>query len=148
MHDLEGMLRALQFHVHHRIARHLAQAVREQAREILGSAVRARRPIAVFEILSREPLFLLSLMLSPLMAALSVPFWKPFRWPWLFFSWLVPVIPFLVWFDGVVSWLRIYSEPELRELVAEFPDYDWEIGKVRLGTAPVHASYLLGAPRV
>lgn len=120
----------------------------EQAREILASAVRARRPIAVFEILSREPLFLLSLLFSPLIAVLTAPFWRPFRWTSLFFSWLVPVIPFMIVFDGVVSWLRIYSEPELRELVTQVgDDYEWEIGRVRLGGAPVHGIYLLGAPR-
>jgi hypothetical protein len=120
----------------------------EQAREILASAVRARRPIAVFEILSREPLFLLSLVFSPLVAVLTAPFWRPFRLSSLFFTWLVPLIPFVIVFDGIVSWLRIYSEPELRELVTPLGDsYEWEIGRVRLGNAPVHGLYLVGAPR-
>ncbi len=119
----------------------------EQARQILGAAVRARQPIAVLEILSREPLFLLSLLFSPVVAVLTAPFWRPFRWSTLFFSWVVPVIPFVIVFDGVVSWLRIYSEPELRELVTPFGDYDWEIGKVRLGGPPVHGTYLIGSPR-
>lgn len=120
----------------------------EQAREILGSAVRARRPIAVFEILSREPAHLFGLLFSPLVAALTAPFWRPFRWSSLFFSWVVPLIPLVVLWDGVVSWLRIYGESELRELVTPLGgDYDWEIGKVRLGALPAHASFLIGAPR-
>ncbi|HKC50356.1 MAG TPA: class I SAM-dependent methyltransferase [Myxococcota bacterium] len=120
-----------------------------QAREILGSAVRARRPIAVFEVLTRQPLHLVSLCVSPLVALLTVPFWRPFRASWLFFSWVVPLIPFVILCDGIVSWLRIYSDPELRELVSPFASeaYDWQIGRIRLGRLPVHASYLLGAPR-
>jgi hypothetical protein len=120
-----------------------------QAREILASAVRARRPIAVFEVLTRQPLLLASLFFSPLVAMLTVPFWRPFRASSLFFSWVVPLIPFVILWDGIVSWLRVYSEPELRELVTPFAGeaYDWQIGRIRLGRLPVHGSYLLGAPR-
>lgn len=121
----------------------------EQAREILASAVRARRPIAVFELLTRQPLVLVSLLFSPVVALLTVPFWRPFRMSSLFFSWIVPLIPLLILWDGVVSWLRIYSDSELSELVTGFGGeaYEWEIGRIRLGRLPVYASYLLGAPR-
>lgn len=119
-----------------------------QAREILAAAVAARRPIAVYEILSREPLQLVSLLLSPLVAVLTVPFWRPLRVSSLFFSWIVPLIPLVILFDGIVSWLRIYSEPELRELVTPLGDaYEWEIGRLRLGRVPAHAIYLIGSPR-
>lgn len=121
----------------------------EHAREILAGAVRARRPIAVFELLTRQPLYLVSLFFSAFVALLTVPFWRPFRVSSLFFCWVVPLIPFVILWDGIVSWLRIYSESELRELVTSFAaePYDWEIGKIRLGRLPVHASYLLGAAR-
>jgi hypothetical protein len=120
-----------------------------QARAILANAVCARRPIAVFELVSREPLQLLGLFFAPLVALLTVPFWRPFRIESLLLSWLVPLIPLVILWDGIVSWLRIYSESELRELVAPLAgdDYAWEIGKIRMGRLPVHASYLLGSPR-
>ena len=120
-----------------------------QARAILASAADARRPSAVFELVGREPLHLLGLFFAPLVAALTVPFWRPFRIESLLLSWLVPLIPAVILWDGIVSWLRIYGESELRELVAPFTgtDYDWEIGKIRMGRLPVHASYLLGSPR-
>jgi len=120
----------------------------ERAREILASAVRARRPIAVFEFLTREPLQLVGLCISPFVALLTAPLWRPFRMANVFFSWLVPVIPLVVFWDGIVSWLRIYDEDELRELVTPLADvYEWEIGRIRLGGPPAHAGYLLGAPR-
>lgn len=119
------------------------------ARRILADAVRQRQPIGVFEIVSREPLMLLAMLMSPLSVTLTVPFWRPFRWSWLLFTWLIPVMQLFVLWDGLVSWLRIYSAPELRELVADLdaPDWDWEIGTIKLGDAPAHATYLIGTPR-
>ncbi len=119
------------------------------ARKILADAVAKRQPIGVFEVVSREPTMLVALLLSPLSVTLSLPFWRPFRWPWLLWTWLVPVMqPFVFW-DGIVSWLRIYSVEELHELVAgiDAPDWEWEIGTIKLGDAPAHATYLVGIPK-
>lgn len=120
----------------------------ELARQILSDAVAKRQPIGVFEIVSREPLFLLAMLMTPLTVTLSMPFWRPFRWSYVLWTWLIPVMqPFVLW-DGLVSWLRIYSAPELRELVAgiDAPDWAWEIGTIKLGDAPAHATYLIGTP--
>lgn len=120
-----------------------------QARRILADAVAQRQPIAVFEVASRELLMLLTLLLGPLQVVLTVPWWRPFRWSWLFWSWIVPVMPAFVLWDGIVSWLRVYSVGELRALVAELdaPDWIWDIGSVRLGRAPLHGTYLIGYPK-
>jgi hypothetical protein len=121
----------------------------EQARGILGDAVRAGRPIAVFEVVSRELFPLAGLLLSPLLVWVLMPLVRPRRGAWLFFTYLVPIIPFFVLWDGLVSWLRIYSEPELRALVRDLPGaerWTWEIGRIRLGRAPAHATYLIGYP--
>jgi SAM-dependent methyltransferase len=116
------------------------------ARRILADAVAKRQPIAVFEVVSREPAMLLALLFSPIVVTLSMPFWRPFRWPWVVWTWLVPLMqPFVLW-DGIVSWLRIYGVDELRALVAgiDAPGWDWEIGTIRLG--PGNATYLIGRP--
>lgn len=116
------------------------------ARKVLADAMEHRQPIAVFEVVSREPLPLLGLLLTPLTVTLSMPFWRPFQWPWVVWTWLLPVMqPFVLW-DGVVSWLRIYGPDELRELVAglDAPGWTWEIGQIKLGDAPAHATYLIG----
>ncbi len=121
----------------------------EAARGILADAAQKRQPIAVFEVVSREPLFLLAMLMTPISVTLSMPLWRPFRWPWILLTWVLPLMqPFVLW-DGIVSWLRIYSVPELRELVAgiDAPDWDWEIGTIKLGEAPAHATYLIGTPR-
>lgn len=119
-----------------------------EARRILADAAGARRPIGVFEVVSREPATLVALLTAPLGVMLSMPFWRPFRWQWVLWTWIVPVMPLFVLWDGLVSWLRIYSEEELRELVGtiDAPGYRWEIGRIRLGSAPAHATYLIGEP--
>lgn len=121
----------------------------ELARGILRDAVQKRQPIGVFEIVSREPLMLLAMLTSPIMVTLTLPLWRPFRWQWILWTWLIPVMQLFVLWDGLVSWLRIYSVDELRELVAEIdaPEWDWEIGTIKLGDAPAHATYLIGTPR-
>lgn len=118
------------------------------ASRILADAVRARQPIGIFELVSREPFTLVALLLSPLFLALTLPFLRPFHWSWLLFTYLVPVIPLFVLWDGLVSWLRVYSPAELREMVSQLgaSDYAWQIGRIRLGPAPAHASYLIGHP--
>lgn len=121
----------------------------EQARKILADAVARRQPIGVFEVVSREAPMLLGLLLAPITVTLSMPMWRPFRWPWVLWTWLVPAMqPFVLW-DGVVSWLRIYSVEELKVLVAQIdaPDWVWDIGTVKLGNAPLHGTYLVGYPK-
>jgi SAM-dependent methyltransferase len=122
----------------------------EQARKILADAVAQRRPIGVFEVVSRELPMLLGLLLTPITVTLSMPWWRPFRWPWLVWTWLIPVMQIFVLWDGLVSWLRIYSADELRALVAEIDapsDWVWDIGTIKLGNAPLHGTYLVGYPK-
>jgi hypothetical protein len=121
----------------------------EQARKVLADAVAQRRAIGVFEVVSREAPMLLGILLTPLVVTLSLPLWRPFRWAWLPLTWVVPVMQLFVLWDGVVSWLRIYSEDELRALVAELDtpaDWVWDIGRIKLGNAPIHGTYLVGYP--
>lgn len=120
----------------------------DAARRILADAVAARRPIAVLEIVGREPFMLFAMLVSPLMTLLLMPLVRPVRASWLFFTYVVPLVPLLVICDGIVSCLRVYSPEELRELVAGLggDDWIWEIDRPRLGAAPAHATVLVGRP--
>lgn len=120
----------------------------DQARAVLQAAVNQGQPIGVFEVVSRDLPMLMGLLMAPLTVTLSMPFWRPFRWHWLLLTWVLPVMqPFVLW-DGVVSWLRIYSEGELRALVdgLDAPGWTWTFGRLRLGQAPMHGTYLIGVP--
>lgn len=58
-------------------------------------------------------------------------------------------VPIFVWWDGLVSVLRTYSEKELKGLVDSLDNKDafvWEISFVKNGTIKIY--YLLGVPKV
>jgi len=124
----------------------------EAARGIIADAAAAGRPIAIFEVIGRDPISLVGILFAPLFFALSLPLLRPFRWVWVPLTYLVPILPLFVLWDGVVSCLRIYSPRELRALVESLEPRDrnaftWDIGRIRLPGPPAHATYLVGVPR-
>jgi hypothetical protein len=122
----------------------------DRARAILQDAVRKRRAIAVFEgVDQRLPPILTMPLLSLFVFALT-PFMRPFKWSRLIFTYALPLIPFVVLFDGVASMLRIYLPDELRALVAEVPgqeSFDWDIGTTPIPGMPVGITHLVGIPK-
>lgn len=117
------------------------------ARAILADAVRQSRGIGVFEVTRRSPLGLIGMLFLPVLALLVTPFIRPFRWDRLFWTYLLPVVPLVVWLEGTVSCLRTYTPDELRELVAGLHDYHWEVGTVRGPPLITLVTYLIGTPR-
>ena len=120
-----------------------------EARGLLQDSVSRRQAIGVFEAPARHTLTLLSLLLIPVATWLFVPFRRPFRWSRLVWTYLIPVIPLVLFLDGVVSCLRAYSLGELREMTKELASsgYRWEIGEQPGGLLPVRITYLFGCPQ-
>ena len=120
----------------------------EHASAVLADAVRHRRSIGVFEATHRSALALLLMLSTPLVVLLCTPFIRPFRWSRLLWTYLVPVLPLVILFDGLVSCLRSYSVVELRELTEGLKtnDYHWEIGTVQNKWVPIPVTYLVGMP--
>ena len=112
---------------------------------ILADAQNARQPIAIFEAFGRNLPSFIGMLPSFLIPFFIMPFVKPFRIANLIFTYVLPLVPLLVFFDGWVSYLRTYSPSELRELVASLPNnpnYKWDIGELGGQKAP----YLIGYP--
>lgn len=116
----------------------------EQARAVLSSAVASGRGIGVFEVARRGVRTLLVISVLPLLILWLTPWMRPFRWSRLLWTYLVPVIPIVIGYDGVISCLRTYSQEELHELVKGLDGYHWQIGEARTGLLPV--TYLVGRP--
>ncbi len=118
-----------------------------QAAAVLQDAFDKRQGIGVFEISRRKPISVFLALLMPLAALALTPFMRPFRWPRLFWTYLVPVIPFVLWFDGMLSSLRAYSRAELSQLISKLmtPDYTWEVGEEKGWLSPI--TYLVGYPQ-
>ena len=120
-----------------------------EARAILADAVESRRGIAIFEATDRGPLALAAMLTLPLVVLAVTPFIRPFRWSRLFWTYLIPVVPLMVLFDGIVSCLRTYSTGELLAMARDAGgDYAWEAGREPIGRGgPIGVTYLVGLPR-
>jgi hypothetical protein len=120
----------------------------EQARAIVADAVRRREGLAVFEATQRGFLALLVMLPAPLVIWAFTPFIRPFRWSRLLWTYLIPLVPLVTLFDGLVSCLRTYSVNDLRKLVDSLGtnDYQWDIGTVRGKGTPLSVTYLIGVP--
>ncbi len=120
----------------------------DAARTILADAVKSRVGIGVFEFTGRSPLRLAAVALTPFAVLYAVPFLRPVRWRTLLFTYLIPIIPVGVLFDGVVSCLRTYSPAELTALVEPLQGngYTWEVGAASDGRRRPPITYLLGYP--
>lgn len=117
-----------------------------EAERILRGAVEARQPIAVFEIVERSALMMAVVLAMAALSFLLIPFMRPLRPSWLFCTYVVPLIPFTLWWDGWVSCLRVYSPAELEDLTARVGGgYRWEIRRFPVG--PVRGTFLLGWPQ-
>ncbi|MFQ5551192.1 MAG: class I SAM-dependent methyltransferase [Gemmatimonadales bacterium] len=116
------------------------------ARLILKSAVERGEGIAVFEATRRHVPLIMLAVLIPFVVLFGSPFVRPFGWSRLFWTYLVPLVPLIALFDGVVSCLRTYTPAELVELVEDLggESYEWKTGIVKSRGAPFGVTYLIG----
>jgi len=121
----------------------------EFAHAILLDAVNKREGIGIFEYTERSLLLRLVLFGIPLQLwlFLNTPLIRPFRWQRIVWTYLIPIIPLIFFWDGIISCLRSYSESELRKLINKFDgcEYSWKIGRIK-STMPFNVTYLIGVP--
>jgi hypothetical protein len=119
---------------------------RNEAVSILQNAVDHRQGIGIFEAARRHPVTILLTSFVFLGGFLMAPLIRPFRASRLFWTYLVPVIPLVLFFDGIVSCLRAYSLRELSEMIDSLKadGYTWDVGEEKAGLATV--TYMLGWP--
>jgi hypothetical protein len=119
------------------------------ARGILRDAFEQRRPICIFEATSRTPAAIVSTLLIPVLVLALTPWVRPLSWVQILFTYLVPILPLLIFWDGLVSQIRTYSAPELEDFTRDIqsPSYRWEIGLIEIPRMPVGVPYLIGCPK-
>ena len=120
----------------------------EDAKQILQNAIDSNSAIGVFEAQERSIPSILAMLFSPISVLLTTPFIRPFKIDRIIFTYLIPIVPLFVLWDGVVSSLRTYSVKEMNALVKDLnktETYNWDIGKVKSGPGVV--LYLLGTKK-
>lgn len=120
----------------------------KDAKLILQNAINTNSAIAIFEGQERSIPSILAMLFSPISVLLVTPIIRPFKIGRIIFTYLIPIVPLFVLWDGIVSSLRTYSLKEMNRLVANLNDtekYDWEINKVKSGPGVV--LYLLATKK-
>ena len=118
------------------------------AREILADAFERRSPICIFEATSRTPLAIATTILIPLFVWLLTSTIRPLTVFQLVFTYPFPLLPVLIFWDGLVSQLRTYSPVELAAMTSSLnaADYRWTTGTIRPSGLPIAVPYLIGRP--
>jgi hypothetical protein len=100
------------------------------ASAILEDAVRGGRGVFVAEGFERNPLQFVNFLGAGLAALLLNPILSPRdRVAKALLTWLTPAALAISIWDGLVSTMRVYTESELRAMVAPFGgDWDWQYG--------------------
>ncbi len=115
---------------------------------ILQNTMDTNSSIAIFEAQERSVGSILAMLFSPLSVLLTTPFIRPFKWGRIIFTYVIPVVPLFVLWDGVVSALRTYSVKEMKQLVENLngtENYHWEIDRIKSGPSVI--LYLLGTKK-
>jgi hypothetical protein len=120
----------------------------DAAKAILRDAFDRRRAICIFEAGSGTLLAAGTMIGVPLAVLALMPFSRPLRWGYLAFTYLIPLMPLIVLWDGMVSLLRIYSPEQMKKLTEglQAPDYAWEIGGIHVFGIAGELPYLIGRP--
>jgi hypothetical protein len=120
---------------------HFSDAI---AVEVLRGAVRSGAGFAMAEVTARSLRAMLKVSLMPVFCWLLTPQIRPLRWSRLLLTYLLPAIPAVLLWDGIVSCFRTRTPQELLLLTRNFPQYKWKAGYAREGWLP--PVYLIGVP--
>ncbi len=84
--------------------------------------------VRIVELVSRQvSSFILMLLYIPTVFVVTV-FWYPFNLEMLFYTYIIPIVPFIVVFDGFISALRTRTFGEVLALVNRRWAVTWEEG--------------------
>ncbi|MEJ7676700.1 MAG: hypothetical protein WKG06_02240 [Segetibacter sp.] len=120
----------------------------KDAKAILQNAIDSNQAIGIFEAHQRDIKNIVRMLLSPIAVLLMTPFIKPFKVDRIIFTYLIPVLPLITLWDGVISVLRTYTVTELKQMIFELRNnerFDWEVGIAKGKQNEI--LYLLGTPK-
>ncbi len=118
------------------------------AKSILKDAHDSKEGICVFEISDNSIPYWIAWLAFPiniLSVLFITPMVRPFTWQQFVFTYLIPILPLAIAWDGAVSNVRTYTVKDLQDLTSDLNDnYSWEIDTVK-GKGGKKL-YLLGTP--
>lgn len=121
------------------------------AKGILRDAFSSKQPICIFELsTNNQPKWLwwTAFPVGIILVLFLTPFVRPLTFSQLFFTYVIPVLPIVIAWDGATSNARTYTPDDFRELTADLqaPDYKWEIQTFPVPKNPGPMMIVLGLP--
>ena len=89
----------------------------ELAIKILEDTLKTSKGFAIFELQGRDVGNIFNVLTLFPVLYLGSWFWYWGEWSLFFWNAIIPVVPFVVVFDGVISCLRTRTEKEIRDLL-------------------------------
>jgi len=120
----------------------------EKIKNILQNAIDNNAPIGIFDGYEKNIFAIIGVVIfHPIALLLFTPFFKPFSYSRLFFTYVIPLIPIYTVWDGIVSILRMYNPQELLNIAMKTSanNYTWKAGKVK-NKYGIKSVYLIGCP--
>jgi hypothetical protein len=103
----------------------------DDATKILQNAVDCQSPIMIVEVTERNPGNVIKMLSTILISPFLIPFTGPFKIGRLFFTYIIPIMPFFIAWDGIASVYRSYHPSEIEAMTKTLKNGDsftWEIG--------------------
>jgi len=119
-----------------------------QVKNVLQNAIDNNAPIGIFDGYEKNILAILSVIVfHPLAMLVFTPFFKPFSFSRLFFTYVIPLVPTYTVWDGCVSILRMYSSQDLLNMAkcTGANNYSWKAGTLK-NKYGLRSTYLIGHP--
>ncbi|WP_316355599.1 hypothetical protein [Candidatus Neptunichlamydia sp. REUL1] len=122
----------------------------KKAQKILQDSVNKQMPIGIFEITERKLGSLLTLFIAPITCLIFSLFIRPRKIGRFFWTYVIPIVPILYTWDGLISNLRTYSKNELIKMTSDIEtgesSYHWETGEL-ISRFHIKVNYLIGCPK-
>lgn len=121
----------------------------DAAKKILQDTVNQHSAIGIFEFTERRLDKLIYPFLTFPFVFILTPFIRPLTFKMIFWVYIIPIIPWLLTCDGIISYFNAYSPRDLNELVRDIDatGYVWEIGQIASRVRVMKITYLLGFPQ-
>jgi hypothetical protein len=104
-----------------------------QVCRLLTQHTKSKQPLLFFDGGNKSLLFFLLVPLVHLpLSFITAPFLRPFNYKRILLHYILPAIPFVAIWDGMVSVLRLYKpDPLLKLAKTAVPHYQWESGYIK-----------------
>jgi hypothetical protein len=120
----------------------------DEVRRLMSVAQSRNVTFCAFEATSRSGRGIAATLAIPLLVLLFMPRVRPRRVLPLLLTYLPPILPLLIWWDGFASTLRTYTKDELETMAQEVAvaGFHWQVRELPVRGSPIPVMALLGRP--